>query len=211
MTVTKPSTSKAVRDSYHHEDLAAELLLAAEAELSERGVEAFSLRAVAKRAGVSHGAPAHHFTDVSGLLTALAKLGYERFVDAQNERKRAAESDPKSQLVAAGLGYIDFAVANPALFRLMFSSERPDRTDGEFNRAALSAFDELVADIQKLVQSNPYDDPSAMMDVMASWAMAHGLADLMISGRTDRPMGFDQMSQTELDTALTDLMLRVTR
>ena len=59
---------------YHHGDLRAALLAAAEAELAERGVEAFSLRQVAKRAGVSHAAPAHHFGDAQGLLTALAAV-----------------------------------------------------------------------------------------------------------------------------------------
>lgn len=57
---------------YHHGDLRAALLHAAEEELAERGMEAFSLRSVAKRAGVSHAAPAHHFGDAQGLLTALA-------------------------------------------------------------------------------------------------------------------------------------------
>mgnify|MGYP003726374833 CR=1 FL=1 len=66
------STEKSSRKTYHHGDLASELLRAAERELSENGIESFSLRAVAKRAGVSHGAPAHHFRDARGLLTALA-------------------------------------------------------------------------------------------------------------------------------------------
>ena len=65
---------------YHHGDLAAALLAAAEAELAEKGVEAFSLRSVAKRAGVSHAAPAHHFGDATGVLTALATEGFRRFL-----------------------------------------------------------------------------------------------------------------------------------
>ena len=211
MTASNLGTRKTPRNSYHHGDLASELLRAAEAEISENGIESFSLRALAKRAGVSHGAPAHHFKDVRGLLTALAAVGYERFVEAQNKRQRSAKSDPKSQLVASGMGYIDFAVENPALFRLMFSSEGPDRTNDEFNLAAISAFDKLVANIKGLVGSDPYVDPTAMMDVMASWAIVHGLADLMISGRTERPMGFGRMSRAERDAAITDLILRAIR
>lgn len=217
MTISKSGakkavrTHKAVRNSYHHGDLAAELLRVAEVEISERGIEAFSLRALAKRAGVSHGAPAHHFKDARGLLTALAAIGYERFVESQNKRQRIAKSDPKSQLVASGLGYIDFAVENPALFRLMFSSEKPDRTDESFNHAAFSAFNKLIADTQLVVQSDPNVDREAMKDVMASWAIVHGLADLIISGRTDRPMGFNQMSRAQLDSALTNLISRVIR
>jgi AcrR family transcriptional regulator len=111
---------------YHHGDLRAALLRAAEEELTANGVEGFSLRAVAKRAGVSHAAPAHHFGDVRGLLTALCVEGFNRFLATQHAREAAAALDPRSQLVASGLGYVDFALANPALFRLMFSSNLPD-------------------------------------------------------------------------------------
>ncbi len=107
--------------TYHHGDLHRALLAAAEEELTEKGVEAFSLRGVAKRAGVSHGAPAHHFADARGLLTELAAQGYQRFIDAQERRQQEAAKDPEAQLTASGLGYIDFATENPALFRLMFS------------------------------------------------------------------------------------------
>ena len=80
--------------TYHHGNLAAELLQAAERELVLNGIEAFSLRAVAKRAGVSHGAPAYHFKSARGLLTALAATGYERLVEAQEARQSDAGSAP---------------------------------------------------------------------------------------------------------------------
>ena len=73
MTASKTASRRASKDRYHHGDLKMALLRAAEAELAENGIESFSLRAVAKRAGVSHGAPAHHFKDAKGLLTALAQ------------------------------------------------------------------------------------------------------------------------------------------
>ena len=208
MTTTKSTSKISPKKSYHHGDLRAELLSAAEIELSENGIEAFSLRAVAKRAGVSHGAPAHHFKNLTGLLTALAATGYERFIAAQNLRQQQAEADPESQLVASGLGYIDFAVDNPALFRLMFSSQQPDRANEDFAVAAMSAFDKLVADIQLLFESDPHTDPSTMRGVMASWAVVHGLANLMIAGRTERTLGLNQMSCTERDKVLTDILLR---
>ena len=66
--------------AYHHGDLRKALLVAAEAELVEKGLEGFTLRCCAKRAGVSHAAPAHHFKDANALLTALATEGYERFL-----------------------------------------------------------------------------------------------------------------------------------
>src|SRR5215510_13729417 len=89
---------------YHHGNLRAALLEAAEVELEAQGIEGFSLRGVAKRAGVSHAAPAHHFGDTNGLLTGLAADGYRRFVAAQEARQKNSPTDGMSQLVAAGLG-----------------------------------------------------------------------------------------------------------
>src|SRR5262252_290185 len=76
MTMTRPRRRASSRaQPYHHGNLRAALLEAAEAELEAQGIEAFSLRGVAKRAGVSHAAPAHHFGDANGLLTGLAAEG----------------------------------------------------------------------------------------------------------------------------------------
>jgi AcrR family transcriptional regulator len=112
------------KHSYHHGDLRAALITAAETTLAESGVEDFSLRQVAKRVGVSHSAPAHHFGDAQGLLCALAAEGFRRFRATMLARQAAAPADPMAQLVASGLGYLDFAETSPALFTLMFASER---------------------------------------------------------------------------------------
>lgn len=194
--------------AYHHGNLAAELLEAAERELALNGIEAFSLRAVAKRAGVSHGAPAHHFKDARGLLTALAATGYERLVEAQNSRQDRVEHDATAQLLAIGFGYLDFAEANPELFRLMFSSEKPDRSDRHFDAAAKAAFGKLVDGVRDVLDADPYTDPDAMTQVAASWAMVHGLADLLISGRLDGPLALDDISKRHRETLLSDILLR---
>ncbi len=195
--------------TYHHGNLASELLKAAEEELVMNGIESFSLRAVAKRAGVSHGAPAHHFRDARGLLTALAAIGYRRLVAAQNSRQRDAKSDPTAQAVASGLGYIDFAKRNPELFRLMFSSEKPERTDEQFAGAAGAAFEKLVGNIQDVLDADPHTDPAAMKQVVASWAIVHGLADLLISGRLNAPMAMGDTSEVHHETVFSEIMLRV--
>ncbi|PLL13684.1 TetR family transcriptional regulator [Tabrizicola sp. TH137] len=161
---------------YHHGDLRAALLAAAEEELAERGVEGFSLRQVAKRAGVSHAAPAHHFGDAKGLLTALAAEGFRQFLAAQAAREAEAPPDPGEQLVAAGLGYVDFAMARPALFHLLWQSERPDFGDAELGQAARAAFQHLVDQVSAAGGTSTADEG-------AVWAMAHGLADLLASGR----------------------------
>jgi AcrR family transcriptional regulator len=171
------------KDRYHHGDLRAALLDAAEAELREHGVEGFTLRACARRAGVSHAAPAHHFGDAKGLLTALAAIGYQRFLATQARRKHDEAPDAQAQLVAAGLGYIDFAQANPALFRLIFASDRPDHDDPELCAAARAAFSQLVADVAAVFGANPEASAQGRAMVASTWALVHGMADLAITGR----------------------------
>jgi AcrR family transcriptional regulator len=168
---------------YHHGDLRGALIRAAEAELTESGIEAFSLRSVAKRAGVSHAAPAHHFGDAKGLLTALAAEGYRRFLAMQKAREALAPEDARERFIASGLGYIDFALSSPALFRLMFSSDRPDFTVDELVVPARDAYLNLAGHIWGLTGRDARTDPVAAADLAANWAMAHGLADLLASGR----------------------------
>jgi AcrR family transcriptional regulator len=167
---------------YHHGHLRAALLAAGERELAEKGLEGFALRGVAKRAGVSHAAPAHHFGDSEGLLSALAAEGFRRFLAAQLAREAVAGPEPRDRIVAAGLGYVDFALAHPALFRLMFSSARPNFGTEELRDAAGAAHRHLVEHAAALRG----DGPAAagdLADVTALWAMAHGLADLLQAGR----------------------------
>lgn len=158
-----------VEKPYHHGDLRAALLAAAEAELAEKGVEGFSLRSVAKRAGVSHAAPAHHFGDAGGLLTALAAEGFRRFQATLDAREEGAR-DPHEKAIRAGLGYLDFAMSRPALFRLIFSSAKPDYASAELIAAAGVAYDHLVGLVQAL--------GGGEADVIALWAASHGIADL---------------------------------
>lgn len=179
---------------YHHGDLRSALLAAAEEELAERGVEGFSLRQVARRAGVSHAAPAHHFGDAQGLLTALAADGFYRFLAAQAAREARADPDPRAQLVAAGLGYIDFALDRPALFRLLFGSDRPDFTDPALDTASTAAFFHLREQVDAA--------GGADVDAAAVWAMAHGLADLLGNGRLKSVLGLPQPARDEVLVAI---------
>jgi len=201
-----PSSKK---PPYHHGDLRSALLEAAEAELCEQGIEAFSLRSVAKRAGVSHGAPAHHFSDANGLLTALAASGYDGLISMQTERQKNAKPDAISQMVALGLGYIDFAEQNPELFRLMFSSEKPDRSDKQFADVSIKAFNMLLSGAELVSEQHPFSDQNALHYLMASWSVVHGLAELIVSGRAERPIGFSQMNKKQRDQLVSSILLSV--
>ncbi|QDZ02755.1 TetR/AcrR family transcriptional regulator [Nitratireductor mangrovi] len=193
------------KPAYHHGDLRNALLVAAEQELRAKGLERFTLRGCAKRAGVSHAAPAHHFADATGLLTALATEGFQRFIATQRARQAKAAPDARSQYVAAGLGYIDFALANPELFRLMFSSRRADFSEQELDRASAAAYDHLVATIGTLRGDDPRASHGRQADVTASWAIVHGLADLLLSGRI---RSLDSLEGRERDNALAAIIAR---
>jgi AcrR family transcriptional regulator len=178
-----PPAPQPDRARYHHGDLRAALLAAGEVVLAETGVPGFSLRAVAKRVGVSHSAPAHHFGDAEGLLAALATEGFRRFLAAMQARQAAAGEDPLERLIGSGLGYLDFARAAPALFRLMFASDRIRGPSPELAAAARAAYGHLVADIARLRGVSPHADAAAMQDVTAVWSMVHGFAELLVSDR----------------------------
>ncbi|MBL9053090.1 MAG: TetR/AcrR family transcriptional regulator [Tabrizicola sp.] len=182
---------------YHHGDLRAALLSAAEDELADRGIEGFSLRSVAKRAGVSHAAPAHHFGDVVGLLTALAAEGFHRF-QATLDAQEVGASGPRDRAVRAGLGYMRFADERPALFRLIFSSAKPSFADPELVDAAETAYRHLQDLIAAL--------GGGLTDVTALWALSHGLADLS-SGQRLRSVA--ALPAPERETLLRQLFERV--
>ncbi|WP_225028582.1 TetR/AcrR family transcriptional regulator [Xinfangfangia pollutisoli] len=182
---------------YHHGNLRAALLGAAEAELAEAGVEGFSLRSVARRAGVSHAAPKHHFGDTTGLLTALAAEGFQAFVAAQTAREEAAGAHPSERLLASGLGYVDFACARPALFRLIFTSRRIDESSDTLVEAGSAAYLHLAGGVAAAGGREG--------DIAAFWAMAHGLADLMMSGRLAQ---FADLPPDERDAALVAILRR---
>jgi AcrR family transcriptional regulator len=193
---------------YHHGDLRKALLEAAEAELAEKGVEGFTLRGVAKRAGVSHAAPAHHFKDTAALLTALATISSERLHQAMADRHARAAKDPRAQFIASGVGYVEFALANPALFKLMFGSERPDSSDEQLKKRAGAAFMLLVGDVRALIGHDPLTSEKGLLDIAAAWSLVHGIAHLLIADR----IGFLRpMLERDFEGTITRLVERVTQ
>ena len=195
------------RQGYHHGDLRRALLEAAEVELAEKGPEGFTLRGCAKRAGVSHAAPAHHFGDVSGLLSALAAEGFERFLKTTTARMNTADpDDSRARLVAMGLVYIDFARATPALFSLMFSSRKADFQDGKLQQAAAASFEQLVAGVGAVAGADPLTTRPGRRQLAATWAIVHGLSHLLLSHRMKFLEG---QSSEELEKDLAAIVSRV--
>src|SRR5262245_58895526 len=110
--------------TYHHGNLRPALIDAAMQILQRQGMDAVSLRAVARHARVSHSAPYHHFANEAALLAAMATAGFERMIEAiQFEVARTAKDDPWERLRATGRAYVLFAVQQPSVFRIMFRPE----------------------------------------------------------------------------------------
>ena len=199
-------TESGAARAYHHGDLRKALLVAAEAELAEKGVEGFTLRGCAKRAGVSHAAPAHHFKDANALLTALAAVAAERLYRSMEDRHARAEKTPRAQLIASGVGYVEFALANPALFKLMFGSERPNSSDELLKKQSGAAFMVLVNDVRAQIGGDPLASEAGLLDIAAAWSLVHGIANLLIANR----MGFLRpMLERDFEGTITGLVTRI--
>jgi AcrR family transcriptional regulator len=177
------SRTSAVPAGYHHGALREALLEAAGALLLERGVEAFTLRECARRAGVSHAAPAHHFRDARGLLTALAAVGFERMADLMQRYRDASPPDPMPRLAAVGQAYIDFALRHPAHFKLMFGSDRLDPADTDLQRAGQRTGDVLREAMAELVAARRLPAAQTPQRLLLAWSAVHGYATLVIEGQ----------------------------
>ena len=172
------------RGSYHHGQLREGLLQAAEAVIAERGVDAFSLRETARRAGVSPAAPAHHFGDARGLLTALATLAFDRFGDALAAAEAGAAGDGRqARMQAQGIAYVRFALENRAKFDLMWRYALIDRDDPAYQAAARRGF-QLLDRVVRGPDAPPHHGPSdpVLAPSIACWATVHGFARLALDG-----------------------------
>lgn len=131
------------RQSFHHGNLRAVLLDEAERTVREHGVEELSLRDLARRAGVSHGAPRSHFVDRRALLDALAERGFSRLTDDVSVAGAAFPDDLPGRLRAVATAYVRFAVIDAALMDLMFSTKGGSPTTAAAAGRLFSTFDEL--------------------------------------------------------------------
>lgn len=160
---------------YHHGNLRASLLDAADALLAAHGVQGLTLREVARAAGVSHGAPYHHFASLDELLAAVAERGFQVLGDAVAEA--VTQGDPRERLLRVSTAYVGCALAHPERFRLMFGPllARQDDFPG-LRDAARAAFRHVAT------ASAAHDDAHAASLALAGWSLAHGLSHLLIDG-----------------------------
>ena len=167
--------------AYHHGALRSTLLAAAEALIEERGLDRFSLRETARRAGVSPAAPAHHFGDARGLLTAIATEGFRELGDALEEAD--VGEDRHARIMAQGRAYVRFALARPARFTLMWRKAILDVDDPahvEAGQPCLSRFStarcagRMPSGAARAIPRLPPRSPA--------WSIVHGFALLALDG-----------------------------
>jgi AcrR family transcriptional regulator len=170
---------------YHHGDLKTALLREAELVLERDGFQALTLRAVSRAAGVSHAAPNNHFGDLTGLLSELAAVGFNRFGATLGKAMDAAGEDPRDRMTAMGQAYVGFARAHPGLFALMFRSERLDDAHPPLRAAIGDARQALRAAASARAPAIPLSPLQLVAQAAALWSLVHGFAMLLLEGRLE--------------------------
>src|SRR6476646_3156910 len=173
------------RDTYHHGDLKAVILAKVATLVAERGADGISLRELAREAGVSHAAPAHHFTDRRGLFTALAAEGWGLLADALGEAR--------PDFIAAALAYVRFALDHPGHYAVMFDRSLVHPDNAELKAAQDAAGAELAQGVGTLKDPGAKADPQSA--ALAAWSLVHGFAMLRLNGAIDTD--HDPMTEVE--------------
>lgn len=174
------------RRSYHHGDLPRALVAAALDLVREEGVAGLTLRAAARRAGVSQAAPYRHFADKDALLAAVAEEGFRAMVAAMSEALAGAGAEPLARFHALGQAYVQFARSHGSHLRVMFGREVADRAAHpglqEAARAAFRLLVDAIADCQRvgLVREGDAEELA-----VSAWSMVHGFAALLVDGQLD--------------------------
>lgn len=185
--------------------LRARLIDGAMVLLEREGAEAITLRSLAAAVGVSHMAPYRHFRDKEALLAALAERGFVALgesMQAAGARRAAAGAIPRDAFLGFGLAYLDFARTRPQIYRLMFGPALAGKAGHPGLEAAGAAtFGGLAQAVGRVLA--PDDPIEVETHAMATWAMVHGLAMLMLDGRLAAPSGSHE------EAALVERVLRL--
>ncbi|YAL84545.1 TetR/AcrR family transcriptional regulator [Dermacoccaceae bacterium W4C1] len=169
-------------EKYHHGNLRAALVEAAERTIAAGGVDGLSLRGLARELGVSHAAPARHFADRRALLDAVAQQGFLRMQAQMVQAADQAGPSAPSRLAALTGAYLDFVATAPALVQLMFEHKVATGAAPELVRAGHEVMEVVVAEIVHGQQRGEVVDGDATALARTSFALVHGLAILAAGG-----------------------------
>jgi AcrR family transcriptional regulator len=167
------------KTDYHHGRLRRALIETAVKAIAKDGVDALNLRRLAARAGVSPGAPYHHFASREAVMTAIAEEGFRRLEADMIASRDAATAEAGARLEALGLAYLTFAVSCPGYFRVMFHGGAKSSGPTEAGLRAFGLLRDAVMACQE-AQAAPAGDPTVL--VLTAWSAVHGFATLWIDG-----------------------------
>lgn len=194
------------KTTYHHGDLRSALIAAAERLLAEKAGETFTLREVARAAGVSHTAPYNHFADRRALLAAIAARGFDDLTVALRRDLAAVDAeDVAAGIRATAKAYVGYAVSYPAHYRLMFSAELVGCEDETFQAAGERAFSVLRELIAAGVSSGRLQGDQKGTHALTAWSLVHGLGTLVLDGKVPIPAG-DEALAALVDTVASTLI-----
>lgn len=210
---------------YHHGDLRRALLDAALQLATKHGIHSFTLREVARQAGVSHNAPYYHFADKAALVEALALEIFAAFTAAIRGAGGTTPGTALDKLLASGVAYVRFAQEHPAAFRIMFRPElrQPGMATANEEMEALSPVDQAALNAYRVLLDAivvcqdtgllPPGNPSPL--AVTAWVTVHGLATLLLDGALRRvngiavdPKGMEQIAETVMKTLAHGLCAR---
>ncbi len=187
--------------AYHHGDLPNALLAAVADIVKENGVANVSLREAARRAGVSHSAPAHHFGDKEGMLAAFAERGFEILRDDMAAAFGATAGSPAlDRLGAVGTAYVRFALDRTPYFDVMFRSGIDKPSHQHVHDSSDSALAVLIAAVDDLMSEGGYSEVDSRHLTVYFWSLAHGLASLAVD--KSMPSDLDEVSIEEYITGV---------
>jgi AcrR family transcriptional regulator len=167
---------------YHHGHLREALLQAAIQLIAEVGPVGFTLREVARRAGVSHNAPYRHFPDREDLLAAVGAQGFRELNEAMLEAVRHQRSSV-GRLKRAGLAYVEFALRRPEHFTVMFDAAVSEHKTPDSAEAAEQAFGTLVSLVKNCQDEGRLPSGNLSQFAFLAWSMVHGIAKLATAKR----------------------------
>ncbi len=192
----------ASKKTYHHGDLRRALLEAAVDRIGEAGPRGFTMREVARRAGVSHNAPYRHFRSRADLVDAVATQGFGELTRAMVTAAKACV-EPTGRLRACGLAYVGFALRRPEHFAVMFDTPPSLVEKSERSQAGRAAFEVLVKAVEGCLPGGAGDP---LGTALVAWSLVHGIANLAIAERLPH-RGRAQVLRFA-DTAIGDMLRR---
>ena len=205
MGETVGATKSAKKEkSYHHGDLRAALVREGRAMLEESGVGALSLRAAARRVGVSQAAPGYHFGDKSGLLAAIAAQGFDDLKAARLTALQTVDDPAEAVRVILDV-YVTFALENQGVFKLMFGEEITRSQYEDLLTASTASFKVFADTIDTYCVSLKLTPAQSDLVTMTAWSLEHGMAQLFLSRQI--PLSLKPVDEAELRRFSSDLLL----